>query len=283
MCLHCGLLMGPDPHSSRRHEVHSHAEQAMPSWHRPAVPLCKHKESADRFSSKELRNGAKLLARCHWACGLHLRQCSFGSAVVRLIFSAWQGAERQVGARDTHGPLSKNHSCPPTCVVPLPAGVDSSCKTMFVIALLKELIEAGHRALIFSQSRVMLDILQAAIQDRGYAFCRIDGSIASTTERQVPQLCPGCGVIRLATVLHKAAIKAACATWPAADGADGSGHSCSHYSSLLMPTLGTTCAAAARANKIRVQSLSEKLCGSSLPVEHTPLGTRSACCLRPGG
>eukprot|EP00891_Asterochloris_glomerata_P006698 jgi/Astpho2/6698/gw1.00101.139.1_t len=60
----------------------------------------------------------------------------------------------------------------------------SSCKTMFVIALLKELIEAGHRALIFSQSRVMLDILQAAIQDRGYTFCRIDGSIASTAERQ---------------------------------------------------------------------------------------------------
>lgn len=80
--------------------------------------------------------------------------------------------------------LSTTKSC-----VPLPAGVDSSCKTMFVIALLKELIEAGHRALIFSQSRVMLDILQAAIQDRGYTFCRIDGSIASTAERQVPPLC----------------------------------------------------------------------------------------------
>jgi hypothetical protein len=39
-------------------------------------------------------------------------------------------------------------------------GADASCKTAFVIALLDELVTKGHRVLVFSQSRVMLDILQ---------------------------------------------------------------------------------------------------------------------------
>jgi SNF2 family DNA or RNA helicase len=39
-------------------------------------------------------------------------------------------------------------------------GTESSCKSLFVAALLDELVAAGHRTLVFSQSRVMLDILQ---------------------------------------------------------------------------------------------------------------------------
>jgi SNF2 family DNA or RNA helicase len=39
-------------------------------------------------------------------------------------------------------------------------GAEASCKSAFVCALLDELVGAGHRVLIFSQSRVMLDILQ---------------------------------------------------------------------------------------------------------------------------
>lgn len=65
------------------------------------------------------------------------------------------------------------------------AGVDTSCKTAFVMSLLAELVAKGHRTLIFSQSRVMLDILQAAISQQSYQFRRIDGSISSATERQV--------------------------------------------------------------------------------------------------
>ncbi|KAA6429139.1 MAG: hypothetical protein FRX49_00535 [Trebouxia sp. A1-2] len=64
------------------------------------------------------------------------------------------------------------------------AGVDTSCKTAFVMSLLAELVAKGHRTLIFSQSRVMLDILQAAIVEHSYAFRRIDGSISSAAERQ---------------------------------------------------------------------------------------------------
>ncbi|KAL0050235.1 hypothetical protein WJX82_006933 [Trebouxia sp. C0006] len=63
-------------------------------------------------------------------------------------------------------------------------GVDTSCKTAFVMSLLAELVAKGHRTLIFSQSRVMLDILQAAIVEQSYAFRRIDGSISSAAERQ---------------------------------------------------------------------------------------------------
>lgn len=53
------------------------------------------------------------------------------------------------------------------------------------MGLLPELVAKGHRTLIFSQSRVMLDILQGAISQKGYTFCRIDGSVASATDRQV--------------------------------------------------------------------------------------------------
>lgn len=67
----------------------------------------------------------------------------------------------------------------------LDTGVDTSCKTAFIMSLLAELVAKGHRTLIFSQSRVMLDILQAAICQQSYPFRRIDGSISSATARQV--------------------------------------------------------------------------------------------------
>ncbi|KAK9816584.1 hypothetical protein WJX72_002280 [[Myrmecia] bisecta] len=63
-------------------------------------------------------------------------------------------------------------------------GADASCKTSFVMGLLAELVAGGHRTLVFSQSRVMLDILQAAVEARMWRFCRIDGSVSSATERQ---------------------------------------------------------------------------------------------------
>lgn len=41
-------------------------------------------------------------------------------------------------------------------------GPEASCKALFVGDLLKCLVAAGHRTLVFSQSRVMLDILQVS-------------------------------------------------------------------------------------------------------------------------
>eukprot|EP00898_Chlorokybus_atmophyticus_P003685 jgi/Chlat1/4317/Chrsp29S04475 len=63
------------------------------------------------------------------------------------------------------------------------AGTDSSCKTAFVALLLEELRRQGHRTLLFSQSRKMLDIVQADLEAKRVSFLRIDGSIAKD-ERQ---------------------------------------------------------------------------------------------------
>lgn len=48
-------------------------------------------------------------------------------------------------------------------------GTEASCKSLFVTALLEELVSAGHRTLVFSQSRVMLDILQVM----GVTLCQV--------------------------------------------------------------------------------------------------------------
>lgn len=43
----------------------------------------------------------------------------------------------------------------------------------------------GHRTLVFSQSRVMLDILQIAIVAADWSFLRLDGSVSSAADRAV--------------------------------------------------------------------------------------------------
>lgn len=65
------------------------------------------------------------------------------------------------------------------------AGASASCKTMFVMSLLRELVTKGHRALVFSQSRVMLNIIEAGLRELNFTFLRIDGTINSAAERQV--------------------------------------------------------------------------------------------------
>lgn len=56
-------------------------------------------------------------------------------------------------------------------------GFEASCKTVFVLSLLRNLVANGHRTLVFSQSRVMLDILEAAVRAEGWRLCRIDGTV----------------------------------------------------------------------------------------------------------
>ena len=64
-----------------------------------------------------------------------------------------------------------------------PQEVSASCKSAFCIALLQRLRAGGHRTLVFSQSLVMLDVLEAAARSRGWRLCRIDGGCAPA-ERQ---------------------------------------------------------------------------------------------------
>ncbi|XP_065618738.1 protein CHROMATIN REMODELING 24 isoform X1 [Quercus suber] len=51
-----------------------------------------------------------------------------------------------------------------------------SCKIYFILSLLDNLIREGHRVLIFSQTRKMLDLIQNSIISKGYEFLRIDGT-----------------------------------------------------------------------------------------------------------
>ena len=64
------------------------------------------------------------------------------------------------------------------------AGLGASCKTAFVLRLLRDLQADGHRTLVFSQSRRMLDLLEAGARAEGWRLLRVDGGVASAEERQ---------------------------------------------------------------------------------------------------
>ena len=81
-------------------------------------------------------------------------------------------------------------------------GASASCKTQFAPKLVSKLVSEGHRVLVFSQSRVMLDIVGAALLEQKpeveseegggekekpslpEPFLRIDGTITSAAARQ---------------------------------------------------------------------------------------------------
>ncbi|XP_027916383.1 protein CHROMATIN REMODELING 24 isoform X1 [Vigna unguiculata] len=51
-----------------------------------------------------------------------------------------------------------------------------SCKISFIMSLLDNLIPEGHCVLIFSQTRMMLNLIQECLLSQGYDFLRIDGT-----------------------------------------------------------------------------------------------------------
>ncbi|AET04783.2 chromatin remodeling complex subunit [Medicago truncatula] len=53
---------------------------------------------------------------------------------------------------------------------------DVPCKISFIMSLLGNLIAEGHRVLIFSQTRMMLNFIQECITSKGYDFLRMDGT-----------------------------------------------------------------------------------------------------------
>ena len=61
-----------------------------------------------------------------------------------------------------------------------------SGKTKYLLALLRELRVKGSRPLIFSQWKIVLDVLEVALRANGFPFVRLDGATA-TEERQ--QIC----------------------------------------------------------------------------------------------
>ncbi|KAJ7995956.1 hypothetical protein DPEC_G00232080 [Dallia pectoralis] len=62
--------------------------------------------------------------------------------------------------------------------------ISESGKLMFLIALLERLKEEGHRTLVFSQSRKMLDIIERVLVNKSFKIVRIDGTVTHLTERE---------------------------------------------------------------------------------------------------
>ncbi|XP_072917529.1 DNA excision repair protein ERCC-6-like isoform X2 [Hemitrygon akajei] len=63
--------------------------------------------------------------------------------------------------------------------------VQESGKLVFLLGLLERLREEGHRTLVFSQSRKMLDIVQRVLTARGFQLARIDGTMALPERQKV--------------------------------------------------------------------------------------------------
>ena len=66
------------------------------------------------------------------------------------------------------------------------SNAQDSCKSAFALALIQQLAQHELKALVFSQSRQMLNILAGLLTERGIELLRIDGTL-SASERQVSQ------------------------------------------------------------------------------------------------
>ncbi|XP_068871898.1 DNA excision repair protein ERCC-6-like [Aphelocoma coerulescens] len=62
--------------------------------------------------------------------------------------------------------------------------IQESGKMQFLVGLLERLREEGHRTLVFSQSRKMLDIIELVLSRRQFQILRIDGTVTHLTERE---------------------------------------------------------------------------------------------------
>ncbi|XP_067404607.1 DNA excision repair protein ERCC-6-like isoform X2 [Emydura macquarii macquarii] len=62
--------------------------------------------------------------------------------------------------------------------------IQESGKLLFLMGLLERLQEEGHRTLVFSQSRKMLDIIERILTHRHFKTMRIDGTVTHLVERE---------------------------------------------------------------------------------------------------
>ena len=80
-------------------------------------------------------------------------------------------SERDSGKEPKPSSKAERHALEQECIV------QSSGKLILLDKLLPKLRADGHKVLIFSQFRIMLDVLQEYIELRGFAFERIDGTV----------------------------------------------------------------------------------------------------------
>lgn len=62
--------------------------------------------------------------------------------------------------------------------------IAESGKLQFLVSLMECLREEGHRTLIFSQSRKMLDIMERVLRNRNFRLLRLDGTVTQLAERE---------------------------------------------------------------------------------------------------
>ncbi|XP_073696448.1 DNA excision repair protein ERCC-6-like [Garra rufa] len=62
--------------------------------------------------------------------------------------------------------------------------VAESGKLQFLVSLMECLREEGHRTLIFSLSRKMLDIVERVLRNRNFRLLRLDGTVSQLAERE---------------------------------------------------------------------------------------------------
>ncbi|ESO97957.1 hypothetical protein LOTGIDRAFT_104127, partial [Lottia gigantea] len=62
--------------------------------------------------------------------------------------------------------------------------IQESGKLIVLVELLDNLKSEGHRCLVFSQSRKMLDIIQKLVTNRGHKIMRLDGTVSKVADRE---------------------------------------------------------------------------------------------------
>ncbi|XP_061162866.1 DNA excision repair protein ERCC-6-like [Saccostrea echinata] len=79
----------------------------------------------------------------------------------------------------------EGHQCAANEIKNMPDNVliQESGKLIVIMDLLDQMKREGHRCLVFSQSRKMLDIIQQLISNRGHKVMRLDGTITQLSER----------------------------------------------------------------------------------------------------
>ena len=63
--------------------------------------------------------------------------------------------------------------------------INVSVKTQFLLKLMSNLKSEGHRLLIFSMSKKMLDLLEIIFNEKDHKFLRIDGDTEIASREQL--------------------------------------------------------------------------------------------------
>jgi len=53
----------------------------------------------------------------------------------------------------------------------------ASSKVTFLFDLLKELKSGGHKVLLFSKTKILLNMIETIMRDKNYQFLRLDGDV----------------------------------------------------------------------------------------------------------